>query len=189
MTDPQPEKLLLTDATMVIFFCDAGEDHARAMTAHLGTSVCMVTEVHEELLRIAEERPHPVLAELLQEWPSTEIIEIGSAARLRVVDKLKLNERLGLHKNKDLGETATIFHADEERKIGGQEYLLVLDERDAKNQADVLRLKIKGTPELILDMVCAGVLTENQGQRVWNLRYTDPHRRPNYREKLKQRHS
>lgn len=187
MTDPQPEKILLTDATMVVYFCDAGEDHAKAMTEHLGLSVCMVTEVYEELVRIAEDRPHPVLAELLEGWPLSDVIDIGGAARLRVADKLKLNERLGLHGNKDLGETATIFHADEERKIGGQEYLLVLDDRDAKIQANVLRLKITGTPDLILDMVCAGALSENQGQRVWNLRYPDHHNRPNYRSKLKER--
>lgn len=176
-------ELLLCDTTVPMNFCGAGSECAKALEEFLGPGVYIVEDVREELVRKAEQG-HAVLGEMLKTWPLDEAIPLPDIVRGKVADALSFNISQGLHKDEDIGETATVFYAQHRLKEDGSRFDLLMDDNGGKAMARARDLRFIDTPSLVLQMVCEGALTEENGQKVWNQALSDAVARSNYSIRL-----
>ena len=157
--------VLLSDSTLPINFCKCGPTIARKFAEYLGDRVYVVHDVYEELDRNPENIP--ALKDFLEEWPTTEVIQLAASVRGEVADILKSNITGGLHPKEDAGECATVFHARHVRNSEAIEYLILTDDQEGKRLARFEGLSVLDTPHLAIEMVVEGALSEDEGWAVW----------------------
>lgn len=156
--------LLLTDSTMPMSFCRAGGGCALAMAEYLGSTVHMVSDVHEELTRLSTDLP--ALMKLLETWPRTPIRELDLELKMNVATAMKAQRVPGQHPGEDLGETATVFYAARQRERG-ETFEIVTDDSYGKRLARDRGFTPVTTATLTLAMVREEALSSPEGKRVW----------------------
>jgi hypothetical protein len=135
------------------------------MAEYLGDDVHIVADVHEELKRKSKEIP--ALATLLDSgWPSTEARRLSIELRDTVAAVLMVQEAPEDDPGEDQGEYATVFYA-EERRDAGEVFVIATDDRTGKTLAREKGMQSVNTPQLLVEMVCAGALSYGDGRRVW----------------------
>jgi hypothetical protein len=177
-------RLLLTDSTMPMNFCEAGANCALAMLEHLGESLHMVTDVKEEIERKAS-GGSPALRRFLDEFPEERVhtLDLGLAASVAVAKKAI--QLPGSHPDEDVGEIASVFYAVQRREEG-ETFDLVTDDSAGRKLARDRDLKVVTTPSLVIELVCAGALMYSDGDRVWRRCFSNPQRWKKYKERIKQ---
>ncbi len=172
--------IVLLDASVIVNFCSAG--HGRRLASYLGGAARLSGDAQVELLRLA--RSSPALRALLATWPLAPPLELSVARAAKAAAICALLRAPGDHPNAHAGEVATVLLAEQLRDDRGVRALIVVDDRDGKMLAQRFSLPYRDTPQLIVEMVVAGALTEANGQRVWRECFSDRGRWASYRAAL-----
>ena len=162
-------------------FCKAGQECACAFAEYLGERVSIVDEVARELEE--KGRFDPVLAELLEKWPPHDPIPLSPPARARVLQVKQLNLKYDQYENKDAGEHATVYYAEEVLDAEGFAYELLMDDAGGKRISSEDFVYIS-TQKLVLEMVVAGALSEELGREVWEKSLSDEKAQRAYSSRL-----
>lgn len=174
-------RLLLTDSTMPMNFCEAGANCALAMLSYLGDGLHMVGEVQEELERKA--KSSPALQRFLDEFPTERVrrLDVELVAQVALVKQVM--QLPGSHPDEDVGEIASVLYAARRREMG-ETFDVITDDNEGKRLARDRDLKIITTQDLVSQMVCAEALDYADGDRVWRCCFSNPQRWKGYRERI-----
>lgn len=184
MTDEASGRLLLTDSTMPVNFCRAGAHCALRVLEHLGERLYMVADVEEELRRQA--RSSPALQRFLDAWPGGHVRGLDLALTRKVAETLTALRTGGEHPREDAGEIATVFYA-ERRRDEGERFALITDDAFGKQLARDRSFTPITTPQLVVEMVCAGAIGDSDGERVWRQCFTDRSKWPAFKRRVEER--
>lgn len=176
-------RLLLTDSTMPVNFCEAGASCGLAMLDYLGEGLHMVGEVEEELKRKAKELP--ALQRFLEKFPEERVRRLDLELVAEVALVKKVMHVPGAHSGEDLGEIASVLYAAR-RHEQGETFTVVTDDNEGKNLARDRKLTVLTTPSLVRQMVCAEVLSFADGDRIWRRCFTNPQKWKVFRERIRQ---
>ena len=146
-------KLLLTDATMPVNFCEAGATCGMAMLDYLGEALHMVREVEGELERKAKRIP--ALQRFLDEFPDERVRHLDLELVTEVALVKKVVQVPGAHADEDAGEIASVLYAAHRRELG-KTFTVVTDDNEGKNLARDRKLTVLTTQALVHQMVCRG---------------------------------
>ncbi|MEI6449143.1 MAG: hypothetical protein WCP98_04235 [Actinomycetes bacterium] len=172
--------IVLLDASVIVNFCSAG--HGRRLASYFGAVARLSCDVQDELLRLA--RSSPAVRALLAAWPVAPPLELSAAWAAKAAAIRALLRAPGDHANAHAGEVATVLLAEQLRADRNVRVLIVVDDRDGKMLAQRFGLPYRDTPQLIIEMVVAGALTEADGRRVWRECFSDRGRWAGYRARL-----
>jgi hypothetical protein len=176
------QTFLLSDATMPVNFCKAGAHYGLKLLEHFGDRLFVVEDVFEELERHAE--TSAAVRRLVEEWPSGQVRSLEVDLSAQVASILSIRHVAGDHPETDLGEVATVLFAARSRDAGTGEYVVVTDDNYGKELARDRGLDLRTTPQTIVELVCAGTLTFDDGDRVWRQCFTNRSRWAGYRDAL-----
>lgn len=164
---------------MPVNFCKAGANSALAMLKHFEESIFLVADVHEELTRHAKKSA--AIKRLMEEWPTDQILELDLDLTVEVASILKLRQMIGRHPRSDAGEIATVLFAAKARAQGTAEYTVVTDDTFGKELARDRSLGLRTSQQVIVEMVCAGSLSYQDGERVWRQCFANRSKWSSYR--------
>jgi hypothetical protein len=161
LDDPQ---LLLADSSVLFRLFSLGDGSVRAIVAHFGERLHVVHDVHEEILR---HRNDPVLrggihaflesfANPVRQLPAEVLGDV--AHRLRFTKKWLGDE--------DRGETATCYYADWAWDEG-EEFAVLVGDHWGWQLADEFELPYFKSPDVVVYLVCNGVITTTDAEGLW----------------------
>lgn len=124
----------------------------------------MVEDVNIELERLSS--GFPALDALMRDWPPNPVRKLGLSLRADVASVIKARQVPGQHPSEDVGEIATVLYAAK-RRDEGEIFDVLTDDRYGKKLARDRGLTLVTTSHLVLEMVVANALAEQEGMRVW----------------------
>jgi predicted nucleic acid-binding protein len=173
-----PADIVLIDATLIRNFIKRG--FHRRLSDFFGDCGALVLEVLIELERYGETDQR--MLDLLEEWP-TEIVELPPELALQVRDIVEFLREEGQHERQNEGEVATVILA-EHLQNKGNSVLVITDDSDGKALARQRKVDYVDTPAVIIEMVLAGVLSEEEGAIVWRETFTNRERWRDFESRL-----
>jgi hypothetical protein len=161
---------VMLDASPICRFAEHGL--LEPMRRYLGDRARITREVERELQRLSGQQQFPQIREYLcadgtivrsdGKWPQR-TGQLPSTLRADYVNLLQGKRRFGEHERAHSGEIATVLMAQHR----GAD-LVVIDDGWGKNLAKSRGLQTMTTARLVLEMVVAGLLSEEQGFTVYD---------------------
>lgn len=167
---------VLLDTSPVINFCDANK-HLK-LVDYLWSNGHFTTFVQDELNRKAAN--HRNVHAFLDAWPSDGILSPDASEAIEIDQLLRLGAK-NVHPLEDAGEISTVIVAASYQR---DQSVVVIDDTWGKSLARQWGVPCGITPDLIVEMVWAHVLSEDEGRAVWNVALTRPEAQFAYPERL-----
>jgi hypothetical protein len=154
-------------------FFAAGVEIVEAFMAALGDRLYVVFDVHVEINRHKDDAEFRDGAARFIELLENEPIVLPDEIREQVRRALEMTRRHSM-RDEDIGETATVLYARSRIKVG-EDWLVLMGDRYGIDLAEAGETKVPymNTTDTIVDLVCQGSLTEEQGTTVWELIHGD----------------
>jgi hypothetical protein len=191
--NPSDADPVLIDATLVRNFHKRG--FRRYLPQYFGDRAYFVRGVRGELDLEAE--VSETLRLFLDDWPSHEVLDLPPDLLLLANDWIDFYRGTDEHEQINRGEIETYVMA---RHLidQGQQPLIISDDGLAKDlcrgkesgratapyPGDQVKVPSLDTPNLILQMVCAGVLPKVDGKKVWHDCFSNPKKWKEYEPSL-----
>ncbi len=182
MTEIARAKVVVVDTSAVVNFAKAGA--LRPFHECLKAKAQITADVFGELQDWA--RTNPAIAQLLEQAPWSEPVDLSPELKQKVIDILGFVEGLGNRaKLQDVGEVTCVVLAQQLRDAGQGQLVLLLDDiAHGKNLAKPRGLHIVDTPAMIVEMVRAGAMGKQLGAKVWRATFSDRSKWAEYEVRL-----
>jgi predicted nucleic acid-binding protein len=167
---------VLLDTSPIINFAAAG--HHLALVDYVWNNGFITTFVRDELLRKAAD--HPRVSEFLEAWPEDGILDASPDEAIEI-DKMLRVRSVHAHPLEDAGEISSVVIA---ASFDEPHSSVVIDDNWGRRLAEQWNVPCGITPELVIEMVWARKLTEEEGAEVWNVALSKPEAQAAYTARL-----
>jgi hypothetical protein len=163
----QSQRCLLSDPSVLFRFFAAGVEVVEALMDGLGDRLYIVFDVEVEIRRHKDDVEFRDGAHRFLELLEHDPIVLPDDIREKVRRALEITRKLG-NRDEDLGETATVLYA-RSRIREGEDWLVLVADRYGIQLAEGGELAVPhmNTTDVVVDLVCQGALSEEQGEAVW----------------------
>ncbi len=158
-------RVVLGDSSLAVHFAKGGG--IAALLDFLGDRLQVARDVLDELRRLVVANP---ALEAFVRWAEADeearVAPLSIPGVQKALDLARVLQLPGDHERAHVGECATIVVA-EEMCARGVVVLVCMDDGEGKRLARRARLEVGDTPELLIEMVCAGALDAKDGAHLW----------------------
>ncbi len=156
----------LFDSSVLFRFFEGGAPCTERLCAFLGESLYVVDSVHQEIVGHLQDPDKKDAIDHFLNALSNEPLEPPPEVLREVERQQRLNRNLSLPINEDIDEIETVHYADWALRVESIEYLLLIQDRTGRAQAELRDLPCANAFEFLRHLVQRGALTAAEAEPV-----------------------